>query len=172
MLGKKSLPMTAVVVILLVALATMGVAYGLWAKTLYINGTVNTGNVDAEFSGPVFWDEEAKDVGTCEAWLSATNQANDTLNILITNGYPSYWCFVAFDVHNTGSIPIHVHQPELAAPPEVTVLVDGCYAQDTQLHYSEQAWCQLKIHVEQGAAQGASYTFGGTIFVHQYNEEP
>jgi hypothetical protein len=27
------------------------------------------------------------------------------------------------------------------------------------------------MHIEQGAEQGETYTFSGTIFVHQYNED-
>ena len=49
--------------------------------------------------------------------------------------------------------------------------IEDCYDQDHQLHFSERAFCTLRIHVEQIAAQGAQYTFWGTVFVHQYNEE-
>ena len=41
----KRLSILAIVVI--IALAAMGVAYGLWSKTLFVNATVNTGTVDA-----------------------------------------------------------------------------------------------------------------------------
>jgi hypothetical protein len=36
--------------VLVLALATIGVGYGLWSKTLFITGTVNTGTVDAMLS--------------------------------------------------------------------------------------------------------------------------
>jgi hypothetical protein len=169
---KRTLPVTFIAILLVIALATMGVAYGLWSKTLYIKGTVNTGNVDAELSIESVWDVESKDVGTCEAALGSTYQTNDTLNITVGNGYPSYYCYVKFDVHSTGSIPIHIHQPVLDVPSQLTVALQDCYAQDTQLHFSEKAFCTLSIHVEQEAAQNSSYGFSGTVFVHQFNEEP
>ena len=45
----KRMPMTTVVVLLTIALASVGVGYGLWSKTLLIDGVVNTGNVDSIF---------------------------------------------------------------------------------------------------------------------------
>ena len=48
--GRKALPITTVLLILALALATVGVGYGLWSKTLFIEGDVRTGEVDAEMS--------------------------------------------------------------------------------------------------------------------------
>lgn len=188
---KNALPMGTIVLILVLALAAVGVGYGLWSKTLFLHGVVNTGNVDAELSiERILEDEdeevpaqqdlprdpddtiEGKDIADCRAELSATNQLNDTLTITIEEGYPSFDCWVTFDVHSTGSVPIHIHRPVFdPIPPEITVVTEECYAEDTQLHFSERAFCTLRIHVEQIAEQNASYTFWGTVFVHQYNEE-
>jgi hypothetical protein len=172
MFGRKSLPIGVMVLLLIVALASLGVAYGNWNKTLYIDGTVETGWVDAEMSIYSVWDVEDKDVGTCEAWLGMTNQANDTLFVTVENAYPSYECYVTFDVHNTGTIPLLVHSPVDGSPPEVTVQLQNCYAHESQIHYSEMVYCTLYIHPEQAAEQNATYTFGGTVLVHQWNEEP
>lgn len=46
---RKSPPVAAFVLLLVLALATLGVGYGLWSKILFIQGTVNTGTVNAEF---------------------------------------------------------------------------------------------------------------------------
>ncbi len=61
-------PMTTTVVLLFIALASVGIGYGLWSKTLFINGTVNTGSVDSIFVDPFTDDDnkmndDAKDVG-------------------------------------------------------------------------------------------------------------
>jgi len=50
MLHRKGLPIGVIVALLILALATVGVGYGLWSQTLVINGTVNTGNMDAGLS--------------------------------------------------------------------------------------------------------------------------
>lgn len=52
-------PMTTTVVLLFIALASVGIGYGLWSKTLYIDGTVGTGSVDSIF---VEWFTDDDDV--------------------------------------------------------------------------------------------------------------
>jgi hypothetical protein len=102
---KKILMLALVAVI---ALSALGVGYAMWSDTLYINGTVSTGNLDVQLSGPfVIEDEdleaggtdsidrdstiENKDVGMCDAWLAAQSTGesagpNDVLVISYTNG--------------------------------------------------------------------------------------
>ena len=47
---KKALPIGTIFMILVIALAFLGVGYALWSETLTISGTVSTGEVDVEFS--------------------------------------------------------------------------------------------------------------------------
>jgi hypothetical protein len=179
MKARRFLPIGVLGLLLVVALASLGVGYGLWSQTLFIRGEVTTGTVSAEMS--LEWVEEndhGKDVGTCEAFLLDRDETNNTLGIVITNGYPSYECWVGFDVHNTGSIPIHVHLPEVTFTPVapapaggVTMRVENCYPDHVQLHTSERAFCELWFHVEQmDDNQNAEYRIEGTVFVHQFNE--
>lgn len=76
MLRRKSMPIGAFFMVLVLALATLGVGFGLWSKLLLINGTVNTGTVDAKFA-LAFTDDDNKidnplkdagDVGPCPAF--------------------------------------------------------------------------------------------------------
>ncbi|MBI5945931.1 MAG: hypothetical protein HY864_16340 [Chloroflexi bacterium] len=170
-MSRKSLPVMSLALILVLVLASAGVAYGMWAETLTINGTVATGNVDAELSIFQVWDVETKPIGTCAAVLSPDLNA---LTVTVGNGYPLYECYVKFDVHNVGSIPIHIHQPVLVNPSStfMTVSYQDCYIQDYQLHTGDLTYCTLKIVILQAAGQSANYTFSGTILAHQYNEEP
>jgi hypothetical protein len=170
-MSRKSLGLIALV--LIIALASLGIAQGLWSETLNINGTVQTGTVNVELSMSGWTEDNEpanKDTATCTGALSDNN---NTLTITISNAYPNYICYVKnMDVHNVGTIPVHVHQPVFTAPAELTVELENCYAQDVQLHTNDAAYCNWKITVLQSAAQGSSYTFTGTIFAHQYNEEP
>jgi hypothetical protein len=164
-------------------LSALGVGYALWSGTLYINGTVKTGNVDAEMTlGPVT-DIETKDVGECTAALVDLNADTqpEKIAVTITNGYPSYTCKVDFDIHSKGTIPIHVHSPKLTVDPmpAVSASFENCYADHVQLHKSESALCTLVLHVEQLALQNAgrgqtgdppAYTFDVEIVYHQFNE--
>jgi len=50
--------------LLMIALAAIGVGYGLWQKTLTISGTVSTGNVNAGFTQAYTDDDGRVDVST------------------------------------------------------------------------------------------------------------
>jgi hypothetical protein len=69
--------MTTVIVLLFIALASVGIGYGLWSKTLFIDGTVSTGSVDSVFVDP-FTDDDNQvndpekdigDTGFCEEYM-------------------------------------------------------------------------------------------------------
>ena len=47
---KKSLPIGTMFMILVIALALLGVGYSLWSETLTIEGNVQTGEVDVALS--------------------------------------------------------------------------------------------------------------------------
>lgn len=205
-MSRKSLPVVGLTLVLIVVLATAGVAYGLWSQTLIINGTVYTGTVDATIQAvevdqmssvdqsAAFNDicptggysigqdcdgvgglnddmeVENKDIAEC----TATQVDPYTLSVTITNGYPSFNCFVKYGVTNTGSIPIHIYHPDYFGIDYAALHVNGwppqCYTDLTQLHPQETAYCNLHIHVEQPAKQGSEYTFQVKVFARQWNE--
>ena len=57
MLERRTLPVGAFFMVLVLGLAGLGVGYGLWSKLLLIRGTVNTGDVNASFFD-VFTDDD------------------------------------------------------------------------------------------------------------------
>ena len=101
-------------------LSSLGVAWGLWSKSLTIDSTVHTGNVHAQWVGVGCfefhtWPQlprrpedlgelEGKDVGNTIAVIDEEDP--QILHITIENGYPSY--AVDCEVHyvNNGSIPV------------------------------------------------------------------
>jgi hypothetical protein len=175
MVKRNKLPVGALFIVLVLALAMVGVGYGLWADKLYIDGTVATGTVDVMFSDDPWAREEdhGKEVGNCEAQVGDMNSENDLLTIEVTNTYPSYECWVEFEVLSVGSIPVHIYQPDLGPLPpanEVTVSLDTCYPDDYQLHQGGSANCTIYIHVEQAAQQDSRYSFAATIEARQFNE--
>ena len=123
--------------IVVLALASLGVGYGLWSQTLIINGTVHTGEMDSALSieeidqnadfndfcpsggysigkdcdGDGFLNDElefeGKDVAECSAVLVDPY----TMEVTVSNAYPYFNCFLRYDVENTGSIPIHIYRP-------------------------------------------------------------
>jgi len=103
--------------LLVVALAGLGVAYALWSETLTINGTVRTGEVEARWwfascnefypwpPGPPDYPGEfgGKDVGS----VNINIDPNDPhlIHFTINNGYPSYAVDCGVKYTNTGTIP-------------------------------------------------------------------
>lgn len=217
---KKGLPLGAIVMLLILTLASIGVGYGLWSKTLTIVGTVNTGEVNAALSleeidesdnynalcpasggggysigkdcdgdGSLndFMEAEGKDVALCEAWLVSNgtypdleNDGPQGMKVRITNGYPSFNCFVRYNVENTGTIPIKIHSPKYTNLNPTAIHFNGwpppCYSNDTQLEVDEVgvgevAYCNLHIHVEQPAEMNATYEVSIEILGHQWNED-
>jgi hypothetical protein len=181
-----------IVGLLVIALAAMGIGYGLWYELLFIDGTVHTGNVDIYYTiypPDVEENDHGKDVGECKAGYhydsdaSGDDEFGGELWFEILNGYPSYECWITFDVHSAGTIPVHVYRPEFTnLPPadELTVDLVECWADDmgapmgdeyVQLHEDEVAFCTIYVHVEQGASELATYDFSGTIEGRQFNIE-
>jgi hypothetical protein len=105
-----------------------------------------------------------------------------TLQVTILQGYPSFNCFVKYGVTNVGSVPIHIYRPDYfydgvymgSAINTEALHVNGwppiCYTETTQLEPKESAYCSLHVHVNQGAAMNATYTFQVKIFARQWNE--
>ena len=168
---------------LLVTLAAVGIGSALWSEQLTINGNVATGTLDVDY---VFADTEdneipEKDYAECVAILTGGDWPESRVQFDIYNGYPSYECWALFAVENTGSIPVHMSQPEqiylgtpdgIPTPDAVTISLDFCWPEEYQLHPGEIAECVLHFHVEQDAEQDADYNFTYNFLAWQYNETP
>jgi len=126
----------------MMALMVTGISYGMWSKTLYINGTVETGKVDAELHAIESNDDgfgavtETEDPSECGTWtwkgwdtkwewsgsrynknvgectISAEGGVQE-LTVTLTNAYPYYCPSVAYVIKNTGSIPVKIESIKL-----------------------------------------------------------
>jgi hypothetical protein len=169
----KFLPVGILFMVLVMALAALGVGYGHWTKTLDINGSVTTGEVNADFDSASTSDTGidpgyTKDVGTC----TVSGVGTQTLTITVDNAYPSYTCDVDFTITNTGTIPLKVNALSLTGgAPEVTVDWTTV-AVGQQIEPGEEAPGDIHIHVEQCAAENTTYTFDAQIELIQWNYGP
>lgn len=172
---------------LVVALGTVGAAYALWSGTLYINGTVETGSVDGEWSFVGCFDIEDKDVGTTSGQIDGSNPR--ILHFTIEDGYPSYTGDCQVELHYTGTVPAHVEAIDFVPGAGLTnCVVDQSPTTGTftatcdqltvewidglciQLHQSDRVASSLRVHVEQDAEMSSQYTFGVEVLLVQYNE--
>jgi hypothetical protein len=196
----KALPIGTIFMILVIALAVLGVGYALWSETLTISGTVSTGEVDVEFS--MHDPEECVDVNgveecpvrgekadaaDCMAVFSGPdNDSNDDdgpdlLTVTVTGMYPSYHCKVSFDVTSTGNVPVHVWQPVPTGdiPEWIATDFEECYEDGVQLHQGEgensTGYCTIDIHftnADEVPENSGPITFGWEILATQWNEDP
>ena len=187
---------TALVLLLLVSLAVVGVAYAMWDKTLTIEGTVNTGDVDAEWTFVSSGDPPGaidpgydKDVGELTCEIDGTDP--QILHFTVNNGYPSYTADCEVEFNNTGTIPWIVEAISIIPGMELTgcVLVGPNPAGSQELQCDQltityiDALCtqvdpgdpfglasSIRIHVEQPAEENWAYTFDVEVLLVQWNE--
>ncbi|MEM3579747.1 MAG: hypothetical protein QXH40_05665 [Candidatus Bathyarchaeia archaeon] len=115
--------------LLIVALSVIGFAYAHWSGQLYIEGTVNMGELIFGFTtcGPCgdgkmvdgrIVTPEPKDIGeiTCNllepetsVHLPQPKTVYKKLNITITKAYPEYVAWCNFTLDNGGTIPLDVY---------------------------------------------------------------
>jgi len=130
LLKKSKTAVPAIAAMTLVTLAIVGFAYAHWSEKLWLNGTVNTGELDWEFivasclddgvdyhcndgfvGVPPYWkDPDGKNIGWQVLTLvdNDNDGDNETLLINLCNVYPSYFTSISFYVHNCGTIPLMV----------------------------------------------------------------
>lgn len=155
--------------VLAIALAGIGVGAAMWSKTLHIDGTVNTGEVNAIFTTANSTEDEefeGKDVGSC----SVTGAGTQTLNITINNGYPCYGCTVNFTIDNIGTIPVKVQSFNTSAVPACLNVTWPGLVIGTQIHPGGDVPGSMYIHVEQCADELATYNLSAEIYLVQWNE--
>ncbi len=190
-------PAATLSILLLIGLASLGVGYGLWAKTLRIEGVVHTGEVEARWTrvscaefhpwpdGTLPGEAEGKDVGVTTASIDPAD--DQLLHITLSNVYPSYAVDCQVHFENNGTIPVIIRGTKVVGGSNLT----GCTLSGdnkktlrcdqltvvftdnlgVQLHPHDEAASSLTVHVEQPAAQGETYTFDVLVCMAQWNEE-
>ena len=193
-------PLAALILILLLALGSLGVGFGLWSNALTIVGQVHTGEVDAAWTSAGCFEFNSwpnpprveadygellgKDVGDWDVEIDP--QDDQILHFIIVNGYPSYAvdCQVHFAVE--GTIPVIVRGTAVFPGSELTnCTLSGSNQKTlacdqltviftdnlgTQLHPGDEAASSLTVHVEQPAAENELYTFDVGVCMAQWNE--
>lgn len=168
----KTAKIGAIFLIAIMALAGTSAGYAMWKETLFIDGTVNTGNLDAAWSVEECGDSETpvpeKDFSSISARIEGY-----TLIVTLTDAYPCIDYWVNVNIENTGTLPFHIYWDgiiEAAFPGTVTFTPnpDGL-----QIHPGpENAWYgTLTIHLNNDAEELTIYTFTTDLVVHQWNEQ-
>jgi len=181
-------PALLLALVLLLALASLGMGYGLWSKTLTIDGTVNTGELHAEWTLVGCFDFESKlpepkDVGTTSGWIDTGDP--QLLHFQIDNGYPSYTGDCEGEWTNTGNIPVVIVAVRIdsqiatsGVPVDLDVNADGkpdlnvtfVNSIGDQVDPGEFVAHSIRAHVKQEAPQDSALPFTMAICLRQWNE--
>lgn len=155
---------------LVLALGSMGVGYALWSDSLYLEGTIETGEVDTAIVS-VASDDAGIDPGYNKDVASTVVAIVDskTATVTITDGYPSYSNYIHFSTDILGTVPVRLQAINIDNPNQC-ITVDAWDGIGEQRHPGERADNTMYIHIEQCAEQGATYTFTVEFFYVQYNE--
>jgi len=163
---------------LVIALGSLGVGYALWWDDLLIDGIVCTGDIGVEWSIEDYFDNEApeKDVSSIEAYFPDLADPS-VMWIDIWNAYPSITYTVAWDLHCTGTVPVHFAAPmisgDLPAGAELTFTDEAGNIIDwsqVQLHQGDYMYGLLTVHLDNDALQNECYGFAIYLEYGQYNE--
>ena len=150
---------------LVLALGSLGVGYALWFETLFIEGTVNTGSLDAEWSVGTPYDDETKEYSGATAEI-----VGNTLFVTVTNAYPCITYTIPIDITNNGTIPFHIcpiYCNGVSTFPGTILITD---LSSNQVHPNSSVWGSITIHMDNTADMLATYTFSCWLDVVQYNE--
>ena len=111
--------------ILVLVMGTLGFAYAAWVDGLVIAGTVNTGDIDVQFTDAVVCFDQSKDIASGSADISADGK---TLTVTIDNYYPCAGGKVYYLVENFGSVPVHLEDKIITVnePIEGMLTVTNC----------------------------------------------
>jgi hypothetical protein len=96
-----------------------------------------------------------KDVGSC---TSQVVNGGDEVDIVVTNGFPSYTCTFTVTAENTGSLAIKLDSLQFDVPPVLTVKEIGDHT-GLVLQGGEGDTETFTVHVEQPSFQQHEYVF-------------
>jgi len=151
MFAKKSVQFS-VALVLLIALASLGLAYGYWSDTLYVNGNVTTGTFD------VSMDYMYLDWDAGPGCVADVSDDGKTLTVTITDAYPGYHCGGGVSIRNLGTVPA-----EINGLVEVTNDVPAAFRGGAGLVFMTNA-SAAQVHSGESFVLAAGATGGGVMW--------
>lgn len=129
-----------IILVVVLALGAIGAGYAAWSQSLYVNGSVQNGKLQAGFT------DVTPPVDIANVTASASNYAftNDVMTVNIGNAYPGMSETIYFKVYNYGTIPETVTLTTTSPLP---------------------AWLHVVTTAPSGAIAPANYSGWGTIVV-------
>ncbi len=102
------------VLVLVLALGSLGVGYAAWSDLLTVNNTAQLGSLDARFTNAVFEDHDnstTNDFGTVAVNSGITGNP-DVATMTISNAYPGYTATGTFTITNFSTMAVKIDVDE------------------------------------------------------------
>jgi hypothetical protein len=136
-----------ILVVVVLALGSLGAGYAYWTQDLIVNGTVKTGNLDWNFVKPFKQldttmqfldnednndynfnledlDQDADQIDRNIAYVSGSIVDPHLIVITMSNTYAGYYNELYTYVRNTGTLPLKIHRVKLTYGGEEYTLTD------------------------------------------------
>jgi predicted ribosomally synthesized peptide with SipW-like signal peptide len=167
MSARKSLPIGIIVMILMMALAALGVGYAWWTEQLTTTGTIQTGSINVKLENATTSEFDPLDVASCSTNISGDGKS---ISVVITDAYPAYTCSIKFNLINVGTIPAKITNVNLPVDNDgYGVEPSGALVSKPVLAPGKPEGATFFVRVKPGAAQSANYQFDFSIEVTQGN---
>jgi len=165
--------------LLLLSLVLIGFAYAHWEKIVTISGEVDTGKLDLIIISASDDDDPGKpdpgkDKDVADTTIEIDPNDPEKAIVTITNAYPSYEVYIHLTIRNVGTIPAKLKEIRITAPDCITIEGWDHVGEQLEPYPNEpyQSDYSARIHVEQCAEQGATYTFTIEFVFWNWNEVP
>jgi predicted ribosomally synthesized peptide with SipW-like signal peptide len=167
MASRSTLPFGIIVMILMMALAVLGVGYAWWSEQLVSTTTIQTGSIQVILDEITIVEDDDLDVGSCSSKISSDGKI---ITVLVGNSYPSYSCRITFKLTNTGSVPARLAGISMPGNnDEYRIEATGALVDRPVLNPSAPREAAFFIQIRPGASQDSSYRFDIRLDVQQGN---
>jgi predicted ribosomally synthesized peptide with SipW-like signal peptide len=167
MSARKSLPIGIILMILMMALAALGVGYAWWTEQLTTTGTIQTGSIDVKLENVTISEFDPLNVASCDPNISGDGKA---ISVVINNAYPAYTCSINFNLINVGTVPAKITNVNLPVEnEEYGVVSSGALVSKPMLDPGKPEEANFFVRVRPGSAQSANYQFDFSIDIVQGN---
>ena len=198
-----------------VGLAVIGAGYALWFQVLTLNATVTTGTLDVQWSdhgsdptyslttGDTFLKPGDPTFNPLKVVQTCTQTLDSTLHVITisdTGYYPYAGCVHHIDIHDNGTIPVHIDTAALQFTGlgcdangkncAIVAKVSACVVDPNsstagggpnhpdptkptlwQLHTSNRIDCDITLYAAQSASENTPYTGTIQLLACQWNED-
>jgi len=167
MSARKSLPIGIILMILMMALAALGVGYAWWTEQLTTTGTIQTGSIDVKLENATVSEFDPLDVASCNPKISGDGKS---ISVVINNAYPDYTCIINFNLINVGTVPAKITNVNLpVVNEEYGVVPSGALVSKPMLDPGKPEVANFFVRVQPEAARSVNYEFDFSIDIAQGN---